>query len=381
LSAEIKKHMIQCIPIYITTKTLHGSTFRWFSTRVQSQKTKDTTIHPHKKRDKELNATSIQAQKSKEVSATRMEVQGRELKGMDLQQALTHMDFPSVKNSGLLGVAFTHRFVGHGGASSSPANPTLLLKGNLTLKAAVIQYLFLHYPKLTPKAMEHASQWFISDLALARYARELQFHNFLLFDPRATEYSSLKPEERLNVLSTTYKCLMGTISEEYGLKEIHPLVSRQVKWVESLKIKHTLQEEEPPVISKKEQKKQQMRALMYTDSLLQPKTGNLPNWLQHSISLTISKDPRDMAEEIFVNNDLGNPIYQMVREVGRNTKDPIFLMGAYDKSARLVGQGLAGDEFAATLLAAKNAIENILGEYRELKPNKTKNNSSIESER
>jgi hypothetical protein len=30
----------------------------------------------------------------------------------------------------------------------------------------------------------------------------------------------------------------------------------------------------------------------------------------------------------------------MVREVGRNTKNPIFLMGVYDKKARLVGQGM-----------------------------------------
>jgi hypothetical protein len=101
---------------------------------------------------------------------------------------------------------------------------------------------------------------------------------------------------------------MGLINEEHGLKGLHPLVSRQVKWVETLKLKNSL--EQTPEMSKSEQKRQQIKALLHTDSFLQPKTGNIPNWLLHSISLIIPKDPRAMTEDIFIVNGLGNPIYQ-----------------------------------------------------------------------
>jgi len=281
-------------------------------------------------------------------------------------ETVTKMGFSPFKNTDALYVAFTHKYIPENKPKTAPQNARLADIGEMSLSVAVRKYLYDMYPLLPPPAMEQASKWFSSDIALARYAKHLNLNDYLQFKDQSNIYDVLPREEKVSLLATTYKCLMGAARENVGLQTMETVVARQVEWVESLNITDSIEEEESPKLTKYAQEKKKVQELL-AKGIPQPKLHKPPpNWLAHTLKVTAPTFPRQHLAELFTKSGLGTPLYQIIREVGRFTKDPIFLIGVFDHKANMVGQGLGSKESEAEELACRDALSNLLSKKAEI---------------
>jgi len=226
----------------------------------------------------------------------------------------------------------------------------------LSADVAMRKYLITSYPNLNPQAMQQASKWFLSELALARYAAFLEIKDVIKFEPSEVTYYDIPKPERVTMLSSTLKCLYGAVYETEGMEGVDKVVAQHISWVEGLNITEGIDEEEQPQSTPH---KARLMSTIPLGSLPQPKSGPGPNWLAHALKSTSPSLPTATLAEFFAKNNLGEPRYRVLQEVGRHTSEPLFYIGVYGNDAQLVGTGLSSSHIEAQLLAAANALTSL----------------------
>lgn len=140
------------------------------------------------------------------------------------------------------------------------------------------------------------------------------------------------------MLASTLKCLFGVVYEDKGTSGVDKVISQQISWVEGLNIT--------------DKKEESAHSQIKHTSFPQPKSEPLPNWLSHTLKLTLPGTPKTALSDFFMKHNLGEPHYKYaflgwimlticrtLQEVGRYTSEPLFYVGVFDTDAKLVGTG------------------------------------------
>jgi len=125
-----------------------------------------------------------------------------------------------ISNPELILVACTHRYSYHNSPSTVPIRQSLATKGSLCADVALRKYFINSYPYMSTNVMNRVSKWFLSDLALARYGTSLQLKDVIQFDTATITCDKISKPERVTLLASTLKCLLGVVYEDKGINGV-----------------------------------------------------------------------------------------------------------------------------------------------------------------